>query len=509
MSILAELQHAARSLARSPGLVAVAVVSLGLGIGANATIFNFVNAIEFRPLPFPEPDRLMDLREANPRELCQDCAVGTSYATFEFWRRSARSFTALAAYREDAFALAGEGEPERVGGATVSATLFPLLGVTPIRGRGFTAADDLPGAPPVVLLGYGLWIRRFGGDSTVIGRTARVNGIPRTIVGIMPPRFAFPEFASLWLPITGEPVVTAAADRGIGVVGRLTPGRSATQAGAEMAGISSRLAAQDSARYHGWTAQVGALKPNMSNDTSGEAFLLALGASGFVLLIACANLANLLLVRSTSRARELAVRVALGASRGRIAAHLLTESALLGLAGGAVGLVLSLWGVRYLSGLINTAMPFWIRLGTDWRFLLYTFLLSLLVGLGFGLGPAWRATRIDLNETLKTGAAGATLGRREGRLRGGLVATQVALAIVLLTGAGLMIKSFLLESRTRDLGYNPHRILTARLQLAAPRYQDPGQVRLLEEQLLERLRVQPMVESAAIERSIFLNTFIG
>jgi putative ABC transport system permease protein len=343
MRILSEFQHAARSLARAPGLVAVAVVSLGLGIGANATIFNFVNAIEFRPLPFPEPDRLMDVSEDNPQELCEGCGVGTSYPTFQFWRRSAGSFSALGAYREDAFALAGEGEPERVGGAAVSATLFPVLGVTPIKGRGFTAGDDAPGAPPVLLLGYGLWLRRFGGDTSIIGRTVRVNGVPRTVIGIMPPRFAFPEFAALWLPIAGETAITGNADRvvgSIGTVGRLKPGVSPAQAGVEMERISGRLAAQDSATYHGWTARVGPLKPNISNDTSGQAFLLALGASGFVLLIACANLANLFLVRATSRARELAVRVALGASRARIAAHLLAESTLLGLAGGVLGLLL-------------------------------------------------------------------------------------------------------------------------------------------------------------------------
>ncbi len=512
MSILAEFQHAARSLARAPGLVAVAVVSLGLGIGANATIFNFVNAIEFRPLPFPEPERLMDLSEDNPAELCAGCGVGTAYPTFQFWRRNAASFTALGAYREDAYALAGEGEPERVGGAAVSATLFPLLGVMPVRGRGFTAGDDAPGASPVLLLGYGLWLRRFGGDTAVVGKTVRVNGTPHTVIGIMPPRFAFPEFAALWLPMGAEASITGSPDRlvgAIGTVGRLKAGISPGQAQAEMLGISTRLAAQDSATYHGWAARVGPLKPNISNDTSGAAFLLALGASGFVLLIACANLANLFLVRATARARELAVRVALGASRARIAAHLLAESTLLGLAGGGVGLLLSFWGVRYVSGLINSAMPFWIRLGTDWRFLLYTLLLSLAVGLAFGVGPAFRASRIDLNETLKTGAAGATTGRRDGRLRGALAVSQIALAIVLLAGAGLMIKSFLVESRTEDLGYNPHGVLTARMQLAAPRYQDPAQVRLLEAQLLERLRVQPMIEAATIERPVFLNSFVG
>jgi len=506
--LFTELHRAARSLARSPLLSAVAVLSLALGIGANATIFNFVNAIEFRPLPFPQPDRLVDVSEQNPKELCQGCAVGTAWPTFLVWRASAGSFAALGAYREEPYALSGSGEPERVGGAAVTAKVFELLGVAPVRGRGFSAADEAPGAAPVILLGYGLWLRRYGGDSTLIGKTVRLNGAARTVIGIMPPRFGFPEFAALWIPMTGD-AAAAASDRSLGVVGRLRDGVTLAQANAEMTSISARLATADSAHYAGWSGRAGSLKQDISDDTSGEAFLLALGASGFVLLIACANLANLFLARAAIRGRELAVRVALGASRARVAGHLLAETMLLGLAGGALGLLLSFWGVRYVTSLIDSAMPFWIQLGTDWRFLLYTLLLSLLVGLGFGLVPALRAARIDLNETLKTGAAGATAGRRDGRVRGALAVVQIALALVLLAGAGLMIKSFLVERRIGDLGYNPHDVLTARLQLAAPRYQQPGQVRLLEEQLLERLAVQPMVEATAIERPIFLNSFVG
>ena len=509
MPLLAELQHAARSLARSPLLSAVAVLSLALGIGANATVFTFVNAIQFRPLPFPEPERLVDVSEINPKELCQGCAVGTAWPTFASWRSTARSFQGLGAYREDAFALAGEGEPERVGGAAVSAEVFAILGVAPVLGRGFAPADETAGATPVMLLGYGLWVRRYGADSSVVGRTVRLNGITRTVIGVMPPRFGFPEFAALWIPLSGAATQVPPTDRSIGVVGRLGRGVTLLQANAEMASLSGRLVAADSAAYGGWTAEVGSLKQDISHDTSGEAFLLALGASGFVLLIACANLANLFLARAATRGRELAVRVALGASRARVAGHLLAETVLLGLAGGAAGLLLSFWGVRAISRLIDSALPFWLRLETDWRLLLFTLVLSLLVGLGFGLVPALRASRIDLNETLKTGASGVSAGRRDGRIRGAFAVAQIALALVLLAGAGLMIKSFLRERGIDDLGYNPHGVLTARLQLAAPRYQQPAQVRLLETQLLERLAVQPMVRAAAIERPVFLNAFVG
>ena len=510
MALLAELRLAARSLGRAPLLVAVAVLSLGLGIGGNATVFSFVNAILFRPLPFPEPDRLVGISEINPAELCAGCGVGTSWPTFQVWQASAKSFARLGAYHEQPYALASErGEPERVGGASITASVFPALEVVPVLGRGLTPDDDRQGAEPVVLLGYGLWLRRFGGDTALVGQRIRVNGVSRTVIGIMPPRFGFPEFASLWVPMAGDAATLAATDRPLGVVGRLRSEVSLLQARTEMASISSRLAAEQPKTYAGWSTAVSPLKQDISHDTSSEAFLLALAASGFVLLIACANLANLFLARATTRARELAVRVALGASRSRIALHVLAESLLLGVAGGAVGFVLSLWGIRLVGRLIGSAMPFWISLGTDWRFLAYTFALSIAVGLAFGLLPALRAARTDLNEALKTGSISITTGRRDSRIRGFLAVVQVALAIILLAGGGLMIKSFLRNARTGELGYNPQGVLTARLQLQAPRYDDQTQVQLLQQLLIERLAVQPLVEAAAIEHPIFLNSFIG
>ena len=509
MSLFSDFQHAARSLARAPGLVAVAVACLALGIGANATIFNFVNAIEFRPLPFPEPERLLDISEINPQELCDGCAVGTSWPTFSEWRASSRSFTSLEAYREESYAIAGEQEPERIGGALITAGLFPLLGVRPLLGRGLLQADDRPGAPPVILIGHGLWVRRFGADSGIIGTAVRVNGTPRTVIGVMPPRFRFPEYAALWLPMAPAVQAMAPDDRSLGVVGRLAPGTSSEDAGLEMARISRRIALQDSAHYAGWIAGVHSLRADLSSDGSGQGFLLALAASGFVLLIACANLANLFLARATARARELAIRVALGASRGRIAGHLLAESVLLGLAGGVVGLTLSLWGVRLVTRLIDAELPFWLVLGTDWRLILFTFLLSLAAGIAFGMVPVLRMARTDVQEVLRTGGSGMTAGRRDSRIRGILAAGQIALAIVLLAGAGLLVKSFLVARRTDNLGYNPQGVLSAQMQLQAPKYDAPEQVRLMQAMLLERLRAQPMVEAAAIEHSEFLGAFVG
>lgn len=509
MSFLSEVGHAARSLARAPGLVVVAIASLGLGIGASVTIFHFVNAIEFRALPFDAPERLVDVSEDNPRELCAGCAVGTSWPTFTAWRTAARSFTGLDAYLEGSYALAGEQEPERVGGALVTAGLFPLLGVRPFLGRGLGEGDDRPGAEPVVLIGHGLWIRRFGGDTAILGRSVRVNGLPRTVIGVMPPRFRFPEFAGLWLPMAPAVRGMSATDRSLSVVGRLALGVTPTSANAEMAGIAERLAGQDSASYAGWIVRVGSLRSDLTEDGSGQGFLLALAAAGFVLLIACANLANLFLARATARVRELAVRVALGASRGRVASHLLAESVLLGLAGGVVGLAVSLWGVQAVIQLIGSELPFWLVPGTDWRLLLFTFLLSLFAGVTFGLVPVIRMARTDIHEVLKTGGSGATASRGEGRIRGALAVAQIALAIVLLAGTGLLVKSFMVARRIDNLGYDPRGVLSAQFQLQAPRYEAADQVRSMQAQLVERLRVQPMVTAAAIEHAEFLGAFTG
>jgi putative ABC transport system permease protein len=508
MQILEEFRHAARSLARSPVLVTVAVLSLALGIGANATLFTFFDAMQLRPLPFPEPERLVSVSEDNPRELCAYCGVGTSWPTLEVWRGSTRRLMGLEAYREEHYALAGDqASPERVGGALATAGLFRLLGVDPLLGRGLLPDDERPGAPAVLLLSHGLWARRFGADSGVIGRVVRLNGLPRIIIGVMPRGFRFPEFAALWIPLAPAVTGMAAADRSLDVVGRLRPGETEASASAELREVSARLSRADSTTYGGWTAQVTSLRRDLTEDSSAEGVLLALIGAGFVLLIACANLANLFLARTAARARELAVRVALGASKARIAGHLLAESVLLGLAGGAVGFLLSLWGMRAVTRLIDAELPFWLVLRVDWRLLAFTVLLSLVAGVTFGLLPALRASRTDLNETLKTGGAGATVGKRDGSLRSALVVAQVALAIVLLASTGLLVKSFLVARRMDNLGYTPKQVLTAQLQLQAPRYAAPDAVRAAQEQLLERLRAQPMVEAVATQYNEFLGNF--
>jgi putative ABC transport system permease protein len=342
-----------------------------------------------------------------------------------------------------------------------------------------------------------------------VGHSLRINGIPHTIIGVMPEGIRFPEFASLWIPMAPHVAAMAPDDRSLAVVGRLREGTTVAAAGAEMTGIAASLAIERPDLYRGWNARVVPLREDLSDDSAHQAFWLALGASGFVLLIACANLANLLLARATGRARELAVRVALGAGRTRVAGHVLAESFLLGLAGGVLGLLLSVWGVRLITSMIPSDLPSWLTPATDWRVAAWTLFLSIATGLALGILPALRAAQADLNQGLKAGTLGATAGRADGRVRSTLAVAQVALALVLLAGTGLVVKSFLVVRRTDNLGYDPRGILMATFQLLGPRYESPGQVAQFAEQLLARVRVQPSVQAAAIEHTTFLGTFVG
>jgi putative ABC transport system permease protein len=509
MGLFSELLLAARSLSRAKGLVTVAVLSLALGIGVNGAIFTYVNAIEFRPLPFRHASELVDLSEDNPAELCAGCSVGTSWPTLALWRERARGFIALEAYRESSFTLAGEGEPERTGGAEVTAGLFPMLGVRPAVGRGIADDEDRPGGDPVVLLSHGLWARRFGADTAAVGRSLRISGVPHRIIGVMPEGIRFPEFASLWVPMAPSVAAMAPDDRSLAVVGRLREGTTFDAAGVEMRGIAASLAVERPEVYRNWSARIVPLRKDLSDDSAHQAFWLALAASGFVLLIACANLANLLLARATGRAREIAVRVALGAGRTRVAWHVLTESFLLGLTGGVLGLLLSVWGVRLITSMIPSDLPAWLTPATDWRVAAWTLFLSIATGLALGILPALRAARADMNQGLKVGTLGATAGRADGRIRSSLAVAQVALAIVLLAGTGLILKSFLVVRRTDNLGYDPRGILMATFQLLGPRYESPGQVAGFADELLARVRVQPTVQAAAVEHTTFLGSFVG
>ena len=506
-TILQDLRYALRMLGRSPGFTLVAVASLTLGIGANATIFSLVRATLFPSLPYRDAGRLVDLHETS-RELCTGCGVGTSYATYEDWRANARAFESMGAAREDQFVVTGSDEAVRVPGAIVTATLFPTLGVRPLIGRGFLPDEDRAGVPRVVLLSHGVWQGMFGSDSTIVGRSIRVNGVPATVVGVMPRGFGYPEFAKLWAPMGSADVSAARDDRSISVVARLAPGTSLAQARAEMETLGRQVAAGHPAEYRGWSTAATRLIDELRAE-SGTPFLVLLGASAFVLLIACANLANLMLARAARREREVAVRMALGAGRGRLVRLLLAECFIVALAGAALGLLLALWGVDAIPRLIDTQIPFWIVFAVDWRVALFAVVLAVLTAIAFGLVPALRASRPGLVESLKEGALSSTASARRGRLRGTLVIAQIAGALVLLAGAGLMIKTFLRSRDFSNLGYDPHNVLKANVQILQPRYADAGQVGTFAAAVEERVKAIPGVDAATVEHSEFLGTFVG
>jgi predicted permease len=501
-SLLSDIRFALRSLGKSRMFTVVAVLSLALGIGANVTVFSIVNALAFKPLPYSRPDRLVDLHEASATKLCSGCSVGTSYPTFTDWRANARSFTGMGAYLARPFVVSGTEKAERVSGALVSANVFELLGVHVVRGRGLVAEDDRAGARPVVLLSDALWKRLYASDSNIVGRTIRIGGVSRTVIGVMPAGFKFPEVAELWLPFaevgfTGAP----RDDRGLGVVARLAPGVTIPAASAEMAAIAKSIELAHPETQKEWSAQAEPLRAEFGA-VPPEMYFVMLGAVGFVLLIVCANVAGLLLARGAGRQREIAVRLALGATRARIIRHLLTESTMLALAGGGLGLLVSAWGVDLVVHNIGRQMPFYVTFGVDGLTLAFCLGVSLLTGIIFGLVPALRVSSPDVHTTLKESS---TIAHRS-RLRSTLVIGELALSLILLAGAGELTKSFVRVS-TPESGYDDRDLLSANVEFFDAKYADPNAVRLELGQILDRLAALPGVTDVATDRTDFLAGF--
>ena len=505
--MLSDVRYALRALTKSPGFTFVAITSLALGIGANSTIFSLVRATVFPSLPYTEPSRLVDLHEVS-NELCTGCGVGTSFDSYLDWKAQARGFENMGASREDEFVVSGADEAIRVSGALVTASLFPTLGVRPAIGRGFLPEEDRADAPRVVLLSHATWQGMFGADSGLVGRTIRVNGLPATVVGVMPKGFGYPEFAKMWVPMAAYLRASPRDDRNTDVVARLASTTTLAQARAEISAVTARIAAEHPQEYRGWSGAVTTVLDELRGD-SGPPFLVLLGASGFVLLIACANLANFMLARAARREREVAVRLALGAGRGRLIRMLLAECFIVSIAGAALGVLIALWGVDAIPGLIDTQIPFWIVFVVDWRVVAFAGLLAALTALAVGLVPALRSSRADLVDSLKDGAQSATTSGRRGRLRGALVIAQIAGALVLLAGAGLMIKTFLRARNVSDLGYDPHNVLTANVQMLQPRYDDAAQIGAFAAEVEERVRAVPGVSTVTVEHNEFLGTFVG
>jgi predicted permease len=505
-SIWQDLRYGLRSLAKNPGFTAVALIALALGIGANTAIFSVINTVLLRPLPYQDPGRLVVVWEDRTKNgYPRDTPAA---GNFNDWREQNQVFEGMAAVANMSFNLTGAGEPERIDGRRVSAGLFPLLGVEPQLGRAFLPEEDQPGVGRVVLLSHGLWQRRFGADPALIGRALTLNGESHTVVGVMPPHFQFPTAEDeLWVPIAFTP--NEAANRGrhfLQVFARLKPGVALEQAQAEMNTISARLQQQ----YPNSNTDVGAAVVPLHEQLVGDikpALLVLLGAVGFVLLVACANVANLLLARAAARQKEIALRVALGASRTRLLRQFLTESVLLGLLGGGLGLTLALWGVNLLKAFIPTEVAQARAVAIDGRVLGFTLLVSVLTGIIFGLVPAAQASKFNLNDTLKEGGRESAAGRRGNRVRSLLVVAEVAVSLILLIGAGLLINSFL-RLRSVDPGFRTDNLLTMRVVLPQQKYPEPAQRSAFYTEMLGRVEALPGVRSAAVTTNLPL-TFKG
>ena len=491
--LLQDVRYAFRLLAKSPGFTAIAILTLALGIGANTAIFSVVNGVLLRPLPFRDPSQLVLIAEKSSFPV-----ISTSYENYLDWRDQSHSFESMEATRGGAITLTGAGDPERLNVRMVTAGLFSMLGINARVGRTFLPEEDRAGGTPVALLSYGLWQRRFGGSQEIIGKAINLDAQPYTIVGILPSGFQILQPADIFLPFMPW-AKTLPDDRnwhpGIIPLARLKSGVSREQARVDMVGITKRLEQQYPDYNTGTSADVVGLQDQIVQN-SRPALLLLLGAVSFVLLISCVNVANLLLARAASRGREVAIRTALGAGRARVIRQLLTESVLLSLAGGLLGVLMASAALGPLLKLAAGSVPQGAPIGLDPWVLAFTAGVSLLTGLLFGIVPAMRTAKLDLREALNEGSRGSTAGPGQHRLRGVLVAMEIALAMLLLVGSGLLLRSF---SRLQEVppGFQPDHLLVADIPLSQTAYAKPENRYQFFDRLVERARTLPGVRSAA------------
>ena len=490
-----DLRYALRGLRKHRAFTAVAVITLALGIGANTAIFTVINTVLLRPLPYENPDQLVDLTET-----VSDRPVGVSYQNFVDWRTQNTVFENITALRpRESFNLTGAGESERLQGRLVSASFLSTLGIKPIRGRDFLAEDDQPNATPVAIISHALWQRRFGADESILGKQVTLNGQQFTVIGITPANFRYGADADVTVPIglSAERFKLRGKDPGITAFARLKPGTSIENANAELNTIAARLEQQYPDTNTGRRVRLESLRESVVGDIR-PTLLTLLGAVGFVLLIACANVANLLLTRSAGRQREMAIRTALGAGRMRILRQLFTESMVLALAGGVVGLLLAIWGTSVLSSYVPEGIPRMGELSVDTSVLAFTFGASLVTGIFFGLAPALQSAKTNLTETLKEGERNSSPGHnRAGQF---LVISEVALTLVLLVGAGLLVKSFWRLSQVNP-GFDPQNVLAMQISINARPDEGPRVDNFLS-QLQQRAQRLPGVQSVSVSNGL-------
>ncbi len=490
-----DLRYGARMLLNRPVFTIVSVLTLALGIGANTAIFSVINAVILRPLPFYEPQRLVMLWGTNAR--ANEQQQPASFDDFYDFQRQAQSFSGIAAASPQwSLVLSGGGEPEQLFGQYISSHLPALLGVQPMLGRPFLPDEDRAGGARVALLSHSLWQRYYASDPNIVGKTISLNGGSTTVVGVMPPGFQFLDAAEVWLPLAQNLFLTRGRGvRLLNVIGRLKPGSTLAQAGADMSTVTRNLAAQ----YPNTNSDVGARLVSVHEQVTGKvrlALWLMFGAVALVLLIACANVANLTLARAAARRKEIAVRAALGAGRARLLRQLLTESVLLALLGSAFGVLLAVWGIDALMTLNPLQLPRYNPVGVDATVLGFTLLAALLTGVFFGLAPAWQAAKLDLHTSLKDGGrTAAEAGMR--RMSNWLVVAEMALALVLLIGAGLLIRSFTQLLQVNP-GFNTERVLTMQVLLPQTAYAQPQQRINFFQELETRLKALPEVSGVGM-----------
>ncbi|MFL6589547.1 MAG: ABC transporter permease, partial [Chthoniobacterales bacterium] len=498
--MLQDFRYALRQLIKAPSFTIVAVLTLALGIGACTAIFSVVNTVLLRPLDYPDPAQLVMIRET---QLPQFPEFSVSPPNFIDWQKQTKSYEYLAAYGGASLNLTGEGEPQRLVGVKATAQYFDVYGVKPILGRMLLPEEDAVGKNHVVVLSYNFWQRVFGGVRDVVGRSVQLNGEPYQIVGVAPQGFGVATKVDAWTPMAFKPDETANNNRGahyINVAGRLRHGVTFQQAKAELEVIATQLAVQYPDPQKGWGIFMMPMQDYAVREVKPVLYAL-LGAVGCVLLIACANLANLLLARATARHREISIRAALGAGRGRLIRQLLTESVVLAVCGGTAGVVLAKWGLDALLALAPANLPRSGEIHLDAGVLLFALGLSIVTGLLFGIAPAWLAARADVNEALKQGTRGSTEGGARGRLRSALVVIEVTLALVLLGGAGLLARSFMQLAHV-DPGFIPENATMLRLSLPQKKYAQPEQQNAFATSVLERVKDLPGVQAVGITHSM-------